>query len=514
MSVQSFRIATGHQATTAAALEILEDGGNAVDAAIGAILTACVAEPMLASLGGGGHALIQSDDQTTECLDFFTQTPHTVHPGALDFYPIVGNFGTDHQEFHVGLASVATPGVLAGLDALSARHGRLPKSRLIEPACHYATQGVALNALQHHTLEILEPIVRSTPEASRWAGIAGTEGPLPIIGQVIGNRPLADFLLAWAQEGARVFYRGPVAAEFVEKSRALGGHLRQADFDHYQAIWRTPLTWRYRDARLFSNPPPALGGTMLALSTLALSERLKAGVSFGSPEHVEALVQSMHHASDRRAQLEAQSDSAAALSQAIETVIDRYAKNTRGTTHISIDDGQGMGVTVTLSNGEGSGQVLETAGIMMNNMLGEEDLNRSGFHHWPKNRRLASMMTPTIVNRDNGDRYLLGSGGSNRIRTALMQVIANLLDFELSLQEAIEAPRIHLEDQHLSIELAELWDQRTADWFLAHHKDATPWPKRSLFFGGVHAVGPLGAYADTRREGSAYQARSVIKPQF
>lgn len=512
MSARSFRIATGHQATTAAALEILEDGGNAADAAIGAILTACVAEPMLASLGGGGHALIQSDDQTTDCLDFFTQTPHTLRQGALDFYPIVGNFGTDHQEFHVGLASVATPGVLAGLDALSARHGRLPKSRLIEPACRYATQGVALNALQHHILEILEPIVRSTPEARRWAGIEGTDGPLPTIGQVISNRSLADFLSAWAQEGARVFYQGPVAAEFVQKSQALGGHLQRADFDGYQAIWRTPLTWRYRDARLFSNPPPALGGTMLALSTVGLSQRLQSDVSFGSPEHVEALVQSMHHAIDRRAQLERQSGSEEALSQAIETIIDQHAKSTRGTTHISIDDGQGMGVSVTLSNGEGSGQVMETAGIMMNNMLGEEDLNRSGFHRWPENRRLASMMTPTIVNRDNGDRYLLGSGGSNRIRTALMQVIANVLDFDLGLQEAIEAPRIHLEDQHLSIELAERWDQKTADWFLAHHKHATPWPKRSLFFGGVHAVGPHGAYADTRREGAAYQARSVIQP--
>lgn len=512
MSAQSFRIATGHQATTTAALEILEDGGNAADAAIGAILTACVAEPMLASLGGGGHALIQSAEPATECLDFFTQTPQSKHPGALDFYPIVGNFGTDHQEFHVGLASVATPGVLAGLDALSERHGRLPKSRLIEPACQYATQGVALNALQHHTLEILEPIVRSTPEAQRWAGIEHADSPLPAIGEIIANRPLADFLSAWAQEGARVFYQGPVAAEFVAKSQALGGHLQQADFDGYRAIWREPLTWRYRDARLFSNPPPALGGAMLALSTLALSERLRPNASFGGPEHVEALVQSMAHALYQRTQLERESASDQALRQAIESIIDQHARSSRGTTHISIDDGQGMGVSVTLSNGEGSGQVLETAGIMMNNMLGEEDLNRSGFHRWPENRRLASMMTPTIVTRDNGERYLLGSGGSNRIRTALMQVIANLLDFNLGLKEAIEAPRIHLEDHHLSIELADLWDAKTADWFLAHHKDATPWPSRSLFFGGVHAVGPHGAYADTRREGAAYQARSVVKP--
>ena len=509
-------IATGHHETTQAACEILNEGGNGVDAAIAALLTACVAEPLLASLGGGGHALVQTERQPTACLDFFAQTPHQKRPDPVDFYPILGNFGTTTQEFHVGTASTATPGVVAGLDALHARYGTLPKKRLIAPAQRAARKGVALNGLQHHTLQILEPIVRATPEAARWAGLMDQSAPLPTVGTLIRQTRLADFLDQWAADGADAFYCGEVANELIKDHRALGGHLQHADLQSYRARWRRPLKWHYRGATVWSNPPPAFGGMMLALSTLHLSQSLSPDVARGSAEHVHALISTMRAVNTDRRALETNHlrGDQRTLHHDFKRLMARHTLTQKGTTHISIDDGKGCAVSMTVSNGEGSGHVLKGPGVMMNNMLGEEDINRGGFHGWPTNRRLASMMTPTIMHHGaQSRRYLMGSGGSNRIRTALLQVLSHLVDFEMDLQAAIDAPRLHLEGDHLSIELAEAWAEDTRAWLLDHHRDATVWPQRSLFFGGVHATGPGQASADDRREGASSVGKAAPQPR-
>jgi gamma-glutamyltranspeptidase / glutathione hydrolase len=180
----------------------------------------------------------------------------------------------------------------------------------------------------------------------------------------------------------------------------------------------------------------------------------------------------------------------------------------RGTTHISIDDGRGLAVSLTLSNGEGSGYVLPGTGIHLNNMLGEEDINRTGFHGWPCNRRLASMMAPTLIERGHGNgrrRWLLGSGGSNRIRTALVQVISCPGRLQQPLDAAIRAPRLHLEQGRLAIEMPGRYlARRNADWLIEHYPEARVWPDRNLYFGGVHAVGPDEAAADPRRLGHGH----------
>jgi gamma-glutamyltranspeptidase/glutathione hydrolase len=175
----------------------------------------------------------------------------------------------------------------------------------------------------------------------------------------------------------------------------------------------------------------------------------------------------------------------------------------RGTTHISVRDVEGGFAGMTASNGEGCGHVVPGTGFMLNNMLGEEDLNRPGFHRWPRNRRLASMMAPTLVLR-RGRRILLGSGGSNRIRTAIAQVLANLMHFDLDLADAIRAPRMHLEGQRLAIEHPHsAWPASVDRWLDRHAPDARRWPEPNLYFGGIHAVADHDAAADARRGGVA-----------
>ncbi|NDY94281.1 gamma-glutamyltransferase [Wenzhouxiangella limi] len=502
----SWRIATGHSQTTRAAQDVLDDGGNAADAAVAAALAASLAEPLLCSLGGGGHALVQRDGQAPLALDFFAQSPRRRRSGELDFYPIVGNFGPDTQEFHVGMASIATPGVVAGLFALHQRYGSRPMSELVAPAVGLGRDGLTLNRVQAFTLAILEPIVRATDPGARVFGLADRTAPLPNEGDPLQNPELADFLEALGREGPALFYQGEAARRLARDSVEQGGHLRLEDLSGYRARWRRPLRWRYRDAVLWSTPPPAFGGIMLALACQRLALHLgpRRG-GFGSPAHLQALCLAMAESEDLRTRLEQPEMLASdrALRAAFAGLSGHaHQVSRRGTTHISIDDGRGLAVALTLSNGEASGYVIPGTGIIMNNMLGEEDLNRSGFHNWPVNRRLASMMAPTIIRRGE-HRYLLGSGGSNRIRTALAQVICNLIDFGMDLRSAVNAPRIHLERGHLSVELAERWPPEAQDWLMQHFRDARAWPERNLFFGGVHAAGPDSAAADSRRGGHA-----------
>jgi gamma-glutamyltranspeptidase / glutathione hydrolase len=500
-----WRVATGHSATTSAARTMLEAGGNAADAAIAATLAATVAEPMLCSLGGGGHALVQVEGRAPVSLDCFTHTPRHCRAEPLDFYPIIGNFGTDIQEFHVGMAAIATPGLVAGLFALAERYGRMPMTELIRPAARLAREGVALNATQHYTLNILEPIVRASKESARLFGLANRQDPIPAIGSRIGNPPLADFLEELARQGEAFFYHGEPARRLAEDSVHSGGHLTLADLGNYRIRWRRPLRWHYRKATVWSTPPPAFGGMMLALACANLADNLAPDTDHGSPQHAAALCQAMKSSEDLRRQLEKPEllGSARSLRQAFSGLTRPAAVVQRGTTHISVEDGNGLAVSMTLSNGEGSGYVLPGTGIILNNMLGEEDINRTGFHTWPANRRLASMMAPTILRRQ-GHRWLLGSGGSNRIRTALVQAISGIVDFDLSLDQAIGAPRMHLEGDRLAIETpVNGWPEHTLAWLAERYPQARHWPERNMYFGGVHATGPDGAVADPRRGGEA-----------
>ena len=166
------------------------------------------------------------------------------------------------------------------------------------------------------------------------------------------------------------------------------------------------------------------------------------------------------------------------------------------TTHMSIIDSQGNAASVTTTNGEGCGYIIPGTGIMMNNMLGEDDLNPYGFHNWETTKRMSTMMSPTIVIGDSGPELVLGSGGSNRIRSAIKQVILNKFTNNMNLEEAIKAPRIHLEENIIHCEPGINTDKLNFPWSTIHR-----WHEKNLFFGGVNAVTPTNAVGDPRRSG-------------
>ena len=194
------------------------------------------------------------------------------------------------------------------------------------------------------------------------------------------------------------------------------------------------------------------------------------------------------------------------------TTLQTGALASRGTTQISVADRAGNLASLTLSNGEGSSYVLPGSGIILNNMLGEEDLNPDGFHRLPPGVRLASMMTPAIVSLADGGQIALGSGGSNRIRSAILQVLTNVLEFDMELEQAVTAPRLHLEGNHLNVEVG--FPEATLESLNDEWPGVEQWPGANLFFGGVHAVerkenGDFHATGDPRRGGAVAIAEQV-----
>jgi gamma-glutamyltranspeptidase/glutathione hydrolase len=489
-------IACGHEVTAAAAREVLEDGGNAFDAAVAAVCAACVAEPVLCSLGGGGYLLARTAGRSTLAYDFFPDTPLKRLPwGEVDLYPIDADFGTTTQRFHIGLGATATPGIPAGLCAIQRELCRLPMRRLVEPAVRAAREGVIVNAFQAGIFRIVAPIYVATEEARRIYGRDATS--LPQEGVLFRQPELAASLEQLAEHGPGFFYGGEFARRLVQACKEGGGQISTEDMARYQVIRREPLAVAYRDARILTNPPPSRGGILVAFALALLGD--------ADPSDRAGWLAALAEAMRLTNQARAEEDG----SLLDEKLLQRYRKElrarpgcNRGTTHISVVDGDGNVAAVSLSNGEGCGHLLPGTGIMLNNMLGEEDINPDGFQAWQPGTRMASKMAPTLL--DHADTLVaLGSGGSNRIRSAILQVVCNLVDFDMSLEQAVAAARIHVEGELLSAEhgftAAEL--AALASSGLHIHE----WPGRSLFFGGVHVVRSsatsLAACGDFRRGG-------------
>lgn len=504
-------VASGHPETSHAAALALEAGGNAFDAAVAGLLMACVAEPLLASLGGGGFLLAEAAGGERLLFDFFAQTPSRRHPEA-QLFPIQGDFGTAIQEFHIGVGAAAVPGMVDGLFAVHRRLGSLPLSVLAEPAIRAAREGVRVNRFQAYVAEVLTPILTaSEPLRACYSTAEGivTEG-------AVQTQPELSATFEWLiREGPEAFYRGPIAAAVEALCAQHGGHLRRADLAAYRTEVREPLEVAYRDSRVLTNPLPSCGGSLIALS-VGLLDRLR-GPEWrpGASRYARDLAHVFRTTQAERMRTSFQSRP---TPERVEELLDPthldglaatlsgHALATRGTTHLSIADGEGNLAATTVSNGEGCGYLIPDTGIQLNNFLGEQDLSPDGVGRWPPDRRLSSMMAPTLVIRRDGSRLALGSGGSNRIRSAIVQVLLQVLEFGRPLAQAVEAPRLHFDAGLVSIEPG--WSPETCPALQREFNRVERWDQPNLFFGGVHLVSvdpthrEFGAAGDPRRGGT------------
>jgi len=504
-------IAAGHQKTAEAGAEMFRLGGNAFDAVSAAILASFVAEPTLTSAAGGGFLLAHTQDNQNILFDFFTQTPGQKKSSCdIDFYPIEANFGDAVQEFHIGLGSMAVPGNLKGVFTVHEKLGRLPFAVVAEPAIHYANNGIEMSSFQSFCFKLLQPVLLGSSAACQ---IFAPQGKLLQTGERLIMKDFAATLTHLAKTGLREFYEGDIARQLVKDCQD-GGHLVLEDLKNYQVIERKPLLNNYRGNTFLTNPPPSSGGTLIGFALELLASVDLAAIGFGTTRHLQILAEVMRLTNAARKDgydTNIYQPDVATSFLATEHVAHyrRQLSETRNrwgsTTQISVVDREGNAASVTTTNGEGSSYIIPGTGIMVNNILGEEDLNPQGFHQWQPNQRISSMMAPTIVLKHKKPEIVLGSGGSNRIRTAILQVISNILDFEMPVAEAVSSPRIHWENNVFSVEPG-FAEQAVSNATLPADNKLVLWQQKNMFFGGVHTVWEsedlMEGAGDPRREGA------------
>ncbi len=500
-------MAAGHPLTAEAGARVLREGGNAVDAAVAAVLVAFAAESPLTGPGAGGYMLVHAGPGDDHLLDFFVAAPGRgldpkAAPAALR--PIEVEFTAEAvQVFNVGPSSCGVPGTLAGLAEALARFGTKPLAALAAPAAALARDGVELNGIQAYLHRILGPILRSTSECARLYEPDGR--PLEV-GERLRLPELGDLLERLGAEGPGFLYTGDVGAALSDWVRARGGLLTREDLAAYEVIERPPARASYRGRVVLTNPPPSSGGILIAYALDLLARLDRSG-------DARALVEVMDRANRARTEefvtgLHSEGYLERFMAkEALESAAREAGSRLGSTTHVAVLDDAGVCASVTSSNGSGSGVVVPGTGMQLNNMLGEEDLNPLGFHRHEPGRRIPSMMAPTVVLRDGEPEVGLGSAGSNRIRSAILQTILNVVDAGLAAEEAVARPRLHFEggvvEAEPGVDPDGLADLERDGWSVQR------WGERNLFFGGVQAVardpstGALSGGGDPRRGGAA-----------
>lgn len=472
---------------------MLYDGGNAVDAAVAAALTACVTLPTMTGLAGAGLATVRVAGET-HALDFFANVPGLggCPPGPRTPTEVMVTFEGLPLPFHIGPSTIAVPGTVAGLWALHERFGTLPMSAVAAPAIEAARGGFVATTAQSRAFRLLADIFRRDPDA--WATVAnGDETVMP--GESLRNPALADVLDALVADGARAFYEGPIAASLMDASQ---GWLRSQDLVAYAAHWRVPLRSSYRDWTLHMPGAPCVTSGMTIASFADLAQGPPIRRSMG--------------ADDWRRMADAMAVGEAIRTSDYEQHLfdDGYLESLvagcpgGSTMQVSAGDADGNLVSYTTSLGESAGIAARGTGIVLNNFLGEDDILPADASD-AVGQRMMTSMCPTIATC-GANGLALGAAGSSRIRTAILQTLVHRIDRHRTLEDAVHAPRIHMEQGTLYVEgFGRPRDEVNALLALELISKSTQGP--GFYFGGVQAVevGPRGvdAAADTARRGCA-----------
>jgi gamma-glutamyltranspeptidase/glutathione hydrolase len=440
-------VAAGHPATADAGIEILEQGGNAADAAVAASLASCVAETVMTGLLGGGHAAVFWNG-TVRMLDFFVAVPGLgSEPRQIELEHLQVPFGTELVHYAVGIGSCGVPGVGAGLDELWRAHGSLPWRRLVEPALRLARDGVEMLPAHAACLHMLAPVM-TMREGGR---IYSPGGRLLETGDRLDQPGLVAALELVADEGGR----SPTLQErLLELMEERGGVVTRDDLTAYAPRWEQPVRGEFGGLTLSTRA--ALNSPLPVLDSLTGSDPVSIALAL------------------------------------------RGEEQEGDTTNLTVVDRDGNAVVVTTSLGLGSGDWVPGLDLHLNSMLGEADLVVGEL---APGERMASMMSPTIGLDGEGLALAVGAAGGTRLRSALVQVLAGVLGEGLSPEEAVERPRLHPVGELVHLEPGfadDVQEQLDRAGFTVRI-----WPARHHFFGGVSLVTRSGAAGDPRRSGAA-----------
>ena len=491
-------VAAPNADAVAAATEVALAGGNAVDACLAATVVAMVTEPGVVSPLGGAFVAIDPAGGEPVVVDGNVEmpgrgaAPERFGAGVREVRTTYGGGLT----MHVGHGSVATPGALAALDLAHQRYGRAPWDEVLAPAVEVCSRGYRLGGAAGSYLALVGDLVFGWDPQTR-AALRGPDGGVARTGDLLLSPDLASTLEVLAAEGAASLYTGSLAEVLVADMSERGGLVTAEDLAAYRAQVRPGLEVRLGTWTLSTNPPPAIGGPVLATML-----RLRAAGR--SLVEVQRAVLGY-----RVARLDPADDLEAAGAELLALVDAQGWDGLTGpasTAHVSVVDRDGNACATTCSSGYGSGATVPGTGMLLNNALGEPELNRRGMHALAPGTRLASNMAPTTGRSDDGAVLAAGSPGADRITTSLLQVLGAFCLDDVRLQDAIDDPRLHLRfDPDGSVRMEHEADlpgaaQIAADAGLEAHEH----PERHMYFGGVGVAlqgrdGGLQAFADPRR---------------
>jgi len=484
VTAQHGMVVTQEKRATRIGLDVLERGGNAVDAAVAVGFALAVTLPKAGNLGGGGFMLVHLAGQTGDkagdfAVDYREAAPHDTTSGV--FLDVNGD--ADPRKSRDSGLAVGVPGTVAGLALALERFGsgKFTLAELIAPALALARDGVPIEDDLLDSLLLAQRRLARFPTSARI--FLKNDGAPPGAGDRLIQPDLAATLEAIARDGARAFYRGPIADEIVAAVRAAGGRMTRLDLERYRPMLREPVRGSYRGYDIVSMPPPSSGGVHL-VEMLNVLEGFP-DFSAPTPANLHLMIETMKRAYADRAEYLGDSDAvevpverliaksyAAELREGIDPHKARAAADIRAgappneggnTTHFSIVDRDGNAVanTYSLNFNYGLGLVAGTTGIVLNNTLDDFAAkpgvpNAFGLTGGAANapgpdKRPLSSMTPTIVLRDGAVAYVTGAPGGSRIITSVLQVLVDAIDFKKPIAEAVAAPRVH--DQWLPDEV-------------------------------------------------------------
>ena len=497
--------ATGQQAL-AAGLGVAEDGGNAVDAALAAAFVAMATEPGMVSLGGGAYVAVWPVDGEPVVLDGNVEAPGRggdVSRLGGGLRELVTDYGGGVTML-VGPGSVATPGIVPTFAVAAERYAALPWARLIEPAVPAARNYPLGAAATRYLGHVADSLFAEDEEAASL--VTGPGGSAPRAGQRCSNDALADTLVRLAAEGPDLFVHGDVGRALVAAMSDRGGLITADDLDAYDPVVRPAHRLTVGDWDIATNPPPSVGGPMLAVMLGELARR--PDWTWEDAIEIQRRVLS-YRTTVHNLSPDLEADGLDLIARVGERGLDALHPSS-STAHVSAVDSEGNACAVTMSSGYCAGVCIPGTGILLNNTLGEVELNPLGLHALPPGTRLASNMAPTTGRSHSEGPHsrrplAIGSPGADRITTALMLVLGQGCLHGRDFREAIAAPRLHLHVRDNGLVVEHERDEAIAAAVTRSGLPGHEYPEPHMYFGGVGAAfrtedGDLVAAGDARRE--------------
>jgi gamma-glutamyltranspeptidase/glutathione hydrolase len=473
-------VASNHPLASVAGTEILASGGNAVDAAVASLFALSVVEPMMVSPFGAGFFLIR-DGRSGEMvfIDDYASVPAAASPTMYQPIPGSLDYDTVGSENSVGYRAVATPGALKGWAHAVEQYGRLPLSRLIEPAIRFASDGFAAS---QYLINLVQDSAAAIAPFPATAEVFLPDGRPPKVGQVVRRPAFARTLQQIAAEGAESMYTGTLARTIVADMRANGGLITLDDLSEYRVYERAPVRGDYRGFLIVSAAPPSSGGTHI-VQMLNLLSAFPIGyhaLEFGESGYIHLLAEcfkiafadrraymadpdrvhvpvdtltSMAYADRRRSEIDPRRARNHAAGQFAEVARFMGGEGSN-TTHCTVIDAEGtiVSTTQTLQAAFGSKVTAADTGMLLNNHMSLMDPTPGNTNSIAPGKRVLSSMAPTIVLRDGQPFFAVGTPGGKRIFGAVAQALINVIDHGMTLQKAVEAPRVWTEGAQLELE--------------------------------------------------------------